>query len=145
MSGRDQILVDVSAERERQDKKCGGIPGIERSDDHTYAAVLGEEFGEVCRAWLERDVEALRAELVHTAAVAVAWIEEIENGGSGRASLVETGPEEESRIDYAEAVALIVKTLDFISPAPHAEHFGPFCPVCGLIGDVRRTVEEWKP
>jgi len=79
---RDVILAHVDSERDRQDAKWGGAPGRERRDDHTYAAVLGEEFGEACRAWLERDTAALRAELVQVAAVAVAWIEELDNGGS---------------------------------------------------------------
>lgn len=76
------LFAEIAAERNRQDAKWGGAPGIDRRDDHTYAAVLGEEFGEVCKAWLERDTEALRAELVQTAAVAVAWIEELDNGGA---------------------------------------------------------------
>lgn len=78
---RRAILAEISAERDRQDGKWGGIPGTDRRDDHTYAAVLGEEFGECCQAWLECDTEALRAELVQTAAVAIAWIEELDNGG----------------------------------------------------------------
>src|SRR4051794_5398259 len=78
---RTAILLEVACERERQDAKWGGVPGVERRDDHTYAAVLGEEFGECCKAWLERDIAALREELVQTAAVAVAWIEELDNGG----------------------------------------------------------------
>ncbi len=83
-SVRELILSSVSEERDRQDAKWGGIPGLERRDDHTYAAVLGEEFGEVCKAWLERDVEGLRTELVQVAAVAVAWVEEIDNDGAPR-------------------------------------------------------------
>jgi len=79
---RREILRHVSVERDAQDRKWGGVPGTERWDDHTYAAVLGEEVGECCKAWLERDTTALRAELVQTAAVAVAWIEELDNGGA---------------------------------------------------------------
>jgi NTP pyrophosphatase (non-canonical NTP hydrolase) len=75
------VFVEITDERTRQDAKWGGVPGLERRDDHTYAAVLGEEFGEVCKAWLERDTDALRAELIQTAAVAVAWVEELDNGG----------------------------------------------------------------
>lgn len=78
---RGPILHEIDVERRAQDRKWGGVPGVERRDDHTYAAVLGEEFGECCKAWLERDVAALRVELIQTAAVAVAWIEEIDNGG----------------------------------------------------------------
>lgn len=76
------VLIEVSHERIRQDAKQGGTPGVDRRDDRTYAAVLGEEFGEVCRAWLERDVPNLREELIQVAAVAVAWVEEIDNGGA---------------------------------------------------------------
>ncbi len=79
---RREILRHVSAERDRQDGKWGGVPGIDRRDDHTYAAVLTEEAGEVCRAWLERNVEELREELIQVAAVAVAWVEELDNGGA---------------------------------------------------------------
>lgn len=82
MTGRDMILAHISAERDRQDAKWGGVPGVERRDDHTYAAVLTEEVGESCRAWLERDTLALRDELIQVAAVAVAWIEELDNGGA---------------------------------------------------------------
>ena len=65
-------------ERDRQDAKWGGVPGVDRRDDHTYAAVLGEEFGECSKAWLERNTASLREELVQVAAVAVAWIEELQ-------------------------------------------------------------------
>lgn len=78
---RQRILWLIDAERNRQDAKWGGIPGVDRRDDHTYAAVLTEEVGECCRAWLERDPASLRDELVQVAAVAVAWIEELERGG----------------------------------------------------------------
>ena len=79
---RDAILADVDEERDRQDAKWGGVPGLERRDDHTYAAVAAEELGEVCKAWLERDPAALRVELIQLAAVAVAWVEELDNGGA---------------------------------------------------------------
>lgn len=75
------ILADIAEERGRQDEKWGGRPGVDRRDDHTYAAVLGEEFGEACQAWLQREVTQLRTELIQVAAVAVAWVEEIDNGG----------------------------------------------------------------
>jgi NTP pyrophosphatase (non-canonical NTP hydrolase) len=82
LTGRDVILAHIDAERDRQDAKWGGVPGIDRRDDFTYAAVLGEEYGEACQAWLQRDVVALREELIQTAAVAVAWVEELDNGGA---------------------------------------------------------------
>lgn len=79
---RGELVLELGIERARQDAKWGGVPGVDRHDDHTYAAVLGEEFGEVCKAWLERDTENLRVELIQTAAVALAWIEELDNGGA---------------------------------------------------------------
>ena len=91
-----RILVDVRAERERQEaigtaKREAGIawhscadPDMSGGDDKR-AAVLGEEFGEVCRAVLESGYgtdgagdQALRDELVQVAAVAVAWAEAID-------------------------------------------------------------------
>lgn len=84
MTDREHLLQDVLAERQRQDGKWGGRPGIDRFDDHTYAAVLTEEVGEACAAWLECNPKSLREELVQVAAVALAWIEEIDNAGSAR-------------------------------------------------------------
>ena len=84
-SARGELFRRIEGERYRQDAKWGGRPGLDRRDEHTYAAVLGEECGEVCKAWLERDLESLRDELVQVAAVAVAWLEEITNGGTVRA------------------------------------------------------------
>lgn len=77
--GQSGIVAAIITERERQDAKWGGKPGVHRNDDHTYAAVLGEEFGEVCQAWLERDTDNLRVELIQVAAVAIAWIENLDN------------------------------------------------------------------
>jgi hypothetical protein len=81
------ILQDVMDERLRQDAKWGE----QNHDDPVWAAILGEEVGEACKATLERAFgwdggidttstpsELLRAELVQVAAVAVAWIERID-------------------------------------------------------------------
>jgi len=100
-----RVLADVHAERIRQEqigesKRASGIdwrscadPAMAGGDDKR-AAVLGEEFGEVCRAVLEAGYampmpaalvgiltegdEHLREELVQVAAVAVAWAEAID-------------------------------------------------------------------
>jgi NTP pyrophosphatase (non-canonical NTP hydrolase) len=81
---RPGVLSQIAAERRWQDQRWGGRPGVDRINEHTYAAVLGEEFGEVCKAWLERDIRHLRHELIQVAAVALAWIEEIDNDGRDR-------------------------------------------------------------
>lgn len=88
-------LEEVQEERVRQDDKWGGSPGADRihGNGH-YGLVLGEEFGEACESALEHDMANLRAELIQVAAVAVAWVEELdwlqdqtrpeEIGGPGR-------------------------------------------------------------
>jgi NTP pyrophosphatase (non-canonical NTP hydrolase) len=78
--GRTQA-VNVEVEQERWWQECeirsGKIPwdcADPTVDDDAKLAVLGEEFGEVCRALVENDGN-LRVELIQVAAVAVAWAE----------------------------------------------------------------------
>ena len=79
MSSRKRVLDHISAERERQIAKYGD----HRRDAGTWALILNEETGEVARAamecnpFVERDHQALYEELVQTAAVAVAWAEQV--------------------------------------------------------------------
>ena len=76
----------VIKERDRQDAKWGSQRELPR---HLWGSILGEEFGEVCKANLEcvatfkngeqntyGDVELLE-ELSQVAAVAVAWMEDL--------------------------------------------------------------------
>jgi len=83
----NEILLEVVAERARQERlKAEGrfrfsCADVEMSNGERLA-VLGEEFGEVARAFLEtqrlandRHNKDLRAELIQVAAVAVAWVE----------------------------------------------------------------------
>lgn len=70
---RWDILEEVSAEREMQDRKWG--PTKSREDYLRLLAVLGEEFGEVCKAMLEHDPDAVREESIQVAAVAVQIVE----------------------------------------------------------------------
>lgn len=72
----------IQAERERQRAKWStphlwGVgdcssPGVAEA---VKVAVLTEECGEVSRAVLDHDPDALRRELIQVAAVAVAWLE----------------------------------------------------------------------
>lgn len=70
------VLAEVGQERIAQDKKWG-------EQNHTpelYYTILGEEFGEIGKAICERKngegtVQAIREELIQTAAVAVAMVE----------------------------------------------------------------------
>lgn len=67
-----RALALVEAERRRQDAKWGS----QRSHlPRTWLPILMEEVGEVAKAMLERDRDGYVAELVQSAAVAVAAIE----------------------------------------------------------------------
>lgn len=81
---RADALAAVSAERDRQQALWAGPHDWGHGDCSgdgvalaVKVAVLGEEFGEVARAVLERDTAALRTELVQVAAVAVAMLESL--------------------------------------------------------------------
>lgn len=77
----DRALALVAQERDRQRRliESGRIPwdcSARDVPDEAKVAVLGEEFGEVCRAVLEgHPPHVLRQELVQVAAVAVACVE----------------------------------------------------------------------
>ncbi len=65
------IFNQIKAERTRQDNKWGE----QLHHPFKWATILGEEYGEVCKATLEGGGENYREELVQVAAVAVAAIE----------------------------------------------------------------------
>lgn len=76
MSG--EIQHDIMMERQRQDQ----LWGPPRHDHYTWLAILTEEVGEVAREILSgggvgRVIE-LRKELIQTAAVAIAFIEQLD-------------------------------------------------------------------
>ena len=82
---RGAVYRLIGAERSRQQKAWNrehehgyGDCSSDRVTEPIKAAVLGEEYGEVCRALLDGDAEGLRNELVQVAAVAVAWLEGLE-------------------------------------------------------------------
>lgn len=79
---REDVYDLIDAERERQREKWGGSHEWGQGDCSSHdvativkAAVLTEECGEVARAVLDMNDDALRAELVEVAAVCVAWLE----------------------------------------------------------------------
>lgn len=70
------VIGDVADERHNQDLKWG----MQNHDPFKWAAILGEEVGEVSRAILEAHfggdpMARVRAELIQVAAVAVAFAE----------------------------------------------------------------------
>lgn len=83
-------MMDVSRERTHQEalKNEGRFEHTcaDEMDPFRKLAILGEEFGEVSRALLEKHGESndrwnkdLRKELIQVAAVAVAWAESLTN------------------------------------------------------------------
>jgi NTP pyrophosphatase (non-canonical NTP hydrolase) len=78
----DRVLRDINTERRRQDKKWG----VPNHRPFEWIAILGEEFGEVCKAALEVrfDMDAYsdyRKELIEVIAVAVAAVENLDRVG----------------------------------------------------------------
>jgi NTP pyrophosphatase (non-canonical NTP hydrolase) len=73
---RGEVQREIRDERDRQDDKWGGWDRF--TPPFVFSAVLGEEYGEVCHALLEGDDHNLREELIQVAAVAMAWVEQIE-------------------------------------------------------------------
>lgn len=81
---RDEIHAAIDAERIRQGAKWNqphpwgwGDCSSQQVDQTVKAAVLAEECGEVARAVLDIDANALCTELIQVAAVAVAWLESL--------------------------------------------------------------------
>jgi hypothetical protein len=78
----DWIVEAVVAERRRQRAKWNtehawGVGDCSSAHvaDPVKVSVLSEECGEVARAVLDQDEDALRIELIQVAAVACAWLE----------------------------------------------------------------------
>lgn len=77
------IFSLILQERQRQEHllKQGKFPftcANPEIEDRAKLPVLGEEFGEVCKAINEKmAVEELKSELIQVAAVCVAWLESL--------------------------------------------------------------------
>lgn len=71
MTAFDTVLVDVLAERLRQDQEWGADRDLR---DERWFVILMEEMGEIAKSLLE-DGAAEYEELVQSAAVLVAWLE----------------------------------------------------------------------
>lgn len=76
LPGTLQVIEEVKKERIRQDATWG-----EQNHPSAYwLSILGEEYGEVCRAVCENNGESYREELIHVAAVAVSMAEAFDRG-----------------------------------------------------------------
>lgn len=68
-------LILVKMERDRQDKKWGPIEVLVERSPERWLALIGEEYGECCRACVEDDPPKLLEELTELAATTVSAIE----------------------------------------------------------------------
>jgi hypothetical protein len=60
----------VDREMDRQEDKWG----IQNHHDLVWLGILGEEFGELCKALNEGDIEGVLKELTQTTAVGMSWL-----------------------------------------------------------------------
>jgi NTP pyrophosphatase (non-canonical NTP hydrolase) len=75
---RQGVFELVEAERDRQDAKWGEQNHV---DDY-WLGIAVEEVGEVAKAVIERDDDAVHEEIVQTIAVLFGWLEAIARRGS---------------------------------------------------------------
>ena len=127
-----EAVAAVLAERQRQDAKWG-------QQNHAPASwfpILGEEYGEVCKALTENEFRGLPlaqvvTELTETLAVAVAWAECLD-----RATLA------------PGTQAAILKSLAWGATADLQRLERPFDGLVGLtidIGRVGKDIHKWFP
>lgn len=79
MSQSDQI-AKILRERRRQDDKWGADRNL---FNESWLTILSEEVGEAAKAILETDFENLDKEVMQVAAVALAWLENLERRKMG--------------------------------------------------------------
>lgn len=73
----ERVLQAIAAERKRQDMLWGPNEERRMTAWKSYA-ILAEEAGEVAEAMNDSMPDELWTELVHVAAVVIAWLERIE-------------------------------------------------------------------
>jgi hypothetical protein len=78
-SFRDLVYLAIDEERDKQDDKWGEG---RKMPNEVWATILAEEVGEAAQASLKDEEMPLRREIIQIAAVAIAWIEALEEHGS---------------------------------------------------------------
>lgn len=71
-------ILKVLNERRRQDEKWGGEKHDDAHESGDWLAILMSELGEVAFATLAHPEKVVAEEIVHVAAVAIAWLEAIQ-------------------------------------------------------------------
>ena len=77
----DDAIEEIRQERTRQILKWGDRRML---SNWTWIAVISEEVGEIAEAMLKGKLPDIHYEIVHVAAVAVAWLEDILEHGDER-------------------------------------------------------------
>lgn len=75
VKSRKLALRGVEEERDRQDAEFGSIESLVWRSSERWIALIGEEYGECCRAVVEDEPNALLRELTDLAATTVSAIE----------------------------------------------------------------------
>lgn len=75
MPNNMDLILDLIREELRHQEDLWGANRVR--DAHLWLVVLGEEYGEVCRASLEHDEQQFISELVDVAAVAISAIQSV--------------------------------------------------------------------
>lgn len=83
----DQFTKVLIAERERQESLYG--KENEMNSMSEYCTILGEEYGEVCKATYERKPAELEKELIHVAAVAFAMWQRLQSQKPAEETIVD--------------------------------------------------------
>lgn len=76
-----EVFRDITLERDRQDAKFGPHGNLHNMPPFQRLSVLTEEVGELAQALNDMDPTHAREELVQVAAVAVCWLELLEERG----------------------------------------------------------------
>src|SRR2546428_12586649 len=72
-----KILLHLVVERQRQYRKWGR----QKHSNETWQTIALEEFGEIAKAMLENKTKRPSEEIIQTAAVLIAWAEDIDERG----------------------------------------------------------------
>lgn len=75
MTLRDRLYLDVESERLRQED----LWGVQHHEPLKWLSILHEETGEIAKAINENDDAGLRAEVLESLAVCLAWLEDIDS------------------------------------------------------------------
>jgi hypothetical protein len=125
-----ELWREIIGARVAADKKHGKN-SIEQvaPDSPRWLTILGEEFGEVCRALTYDGTSDLRSELIDVAAVATAWIDAIDR----------VAEEEQARADRDEAAMLFARQRPGTPEA--AQAYAAFQKAVRPMGSTEETTD----